>query len=176
MWKNKKTIKCDKYTVTCDIGTTNVIMEPLNVRNNRETTKCNKRSITCDVSTTQYEDGTIKCEKKKITEPPNVTKLQSHMILVLHNLKMVPLNVRKNKETTECDKSTITCDVDIAQCEDGTIKYKKKIREPSTITKVQSHVMLVLHKVRIIPSNVRKKNKRTIECDKNTITCDVGTV
>ena len=43
----------------------NVIMEPLNVRNNRETTKCDKSSITCDVSTTQYEDGTIKCEKKK---------------------------------------------------------------------------------------------------------------
>ena len=98
------------------------------------------------------------------------------MILVLHNLRMVPLNVRKNKGTTECDKSTITCDVGIAQCEDGTIKYEKKIREPLTITKLQSHVMLVLHKVRMIPSNVRKKkNKRTIECDKSTITCDVGT-
>ena len=26
----------------------------------------------------------------------------------------------------------------------------------------------------MIPSNVRKKKKRTIECDKSTITCDVG--
>ena len=43
---------------------------------------------------------------------------------------MVPLNVRKNKGTTECDKSTITCDVGIAQCEDGTIKCEKKIKKP----------------------------------------------
>ena len=26
----------------------------------------------------------------------------------------------------------------------------------------------------IEPSNVRKKNKRTTECDKRTVTCDVG--
>ena len=30
---------------------------------------------------------------------------------------------KKNKETTECEKSTVTCDVGVAQCEDGTIKY-----------------------------------------------------
>ena len=32
-------------------------------------------------------------------------------MLVLCNVKMVPSNARKNKGTTECDKSTITCDV-----------------------------------------------------------------
>ena len=42
------------------------------------------------------------------------------------------------------------------QCEDGTIKYKKK-REPPNVTKVQSHVMLVLHNLRTVLSYVRKK-------------------
>ena len=42
-------------------------------------------------------------------------------------------------------QNTVICDVGTAQCEDGTIKYEKK------------------------------KNKRTIECDKSTVTCNVGT-
>ena len=46
------------------------------------------------------------------------------------------------------DKSTVTYD---------TIKCEKKIREPLNMTKVLSHVMFVLHNVKIIPSNVRKK-------------------
>ena len=37
------------------------------------TTKCEKRTVTCDVETTQYEDGTVKCEKK-VRELLNVTK------------------------------------------------------------------------------------------------------
>ena len=32
---------------------------------------------------------------KKKMEPPNVTKVQSHVMLVLHNVRIVPLNVRK---------------------------------------------------------------------------------
>ena len=40
---------------------------------------------------------------------------------------MVPSNVRKkNKGTTKCNKSIVTYDVGIAQCEDGTIKCEKK--------------------------------------------------
>ena len=35
-------------------------------------------------------------------------------------------------------------------------------------------MMLVLHNVRMISSNVRKKNKGTAECDKSTVTCDVS--
>ena len=80
------------------------------MRKNKGTIECNKSIITCDISTTQCEDCTIKYEKK-IKKPTNVTKVQSYMILVLHNVKMVPSNVRKNKWTTECGKSTITCDV-----------------------------------------------------------------
>ena len=49
--------------------------------------------------------------RKKKIEPPNLTKVQSHVILVLYNLKMVPSNVKKNTNTTECGKSTIICDV-----------------------------------------------------------------
>ena len=43
------------------------------------------------------------------------------------------------------------------------------------MAKVLSYVMLVLFNVIIEPSNVRKKKKETIECDKNIVTCDVGT-
>ena len=70
-----------------------------------------------------------------------MTKVQSQVMLVLHNVRMVPLNVRKKKErTTECEK-------------------------------IQSHVMLVLHNIRMILSNMRKKkgtikcDKNTVTCD-----------
>ena len=62
---------------------------------------------------------------------------------------------KKNKGTTKYDKSIVTCDVGTAQCEDGTIKCGKK--KLPNVTKVQSCVMLVLHNVRTIPSNMRKK-------------------
>ena len=41
---------------------------------------------------------------------------------VLHNVKMVLSNVRKNNGTTECDKSRIKCDVSTMQYKDSTIK------------------------------------------------------
>ena len=48
-------------------------------------------------------------------EPPNLTKEQLHVMLVLNNVQIVPLNVRKkNKEIPECDESSVTCDVGIA--------------------------------------------------------------
>ena len=83
--------------------------------------------------------------KKRVREPPNVTKELSHMMLELHNMRMEPSNVRK----------------------------KKKKRESLNVTKVQSHVILILYNVRMIPSNARKNN-RTIECDKRIVTFDVG--
>ena len=57
---------------------------------------------------------TIKCEKKKINEPQNVTKEQSYVILELHNVRIEPENMRKNKGTAKCDKSIVTCDVSTA--------------------------------------------------------------
>ena len=49
-------------------------------------------------------------------------KVQLHVMLNLHNMRMVPSNVTKNKRTTECDKSTVTCDDGTAQYKDDTIK------------------------------------------------------
>ena len=86
-------IECDKSTVTCDVGT--VQCEDSNIKcekKNKGTTECDKSTVTCDVGTTQCEDGIIKCEKK-INEPPNVAKVQLHVMLVLHNVSMVPSNV-----------------------------------------------------------------------------------
>ena len=72
-------------------------------------------------------------------------------------MKMVPSNVRKYKKTTECDKSTVTGDVSIAQSDDDTIKCEKKNEgttecDKSTIT--CNYVKLVLHNMKIISSNV----------------------
>ena len=63
-------------------------------------------------------------EKKR--KPPNVTKIQSYVILVLHNSRMAPSNVRKNKGNMEYDKNIVTCDAKPAQYDNGTINCKKK--------------------------------------------------
>ena len=55
---------------------------------------CEKRTVTCAVRVAQYEDETVKC-KKKVSEPPNVRKELSNMMLELHNVRMKPSNVRK---------------------------------------------------------------------------------
>ena len=33
-------------------------------KKSKGTTKCEKRSVTCDIGTIQYEDEIVKCEKK----------------------------------------------------------------------------------------------------------------
>ena len=77
-----------------------------------------------------------------------------HVMLELHNVRMKPSNVRKKKkETTIYDKSTVKC----AQCENGTVKCEKKVREPHNMTKKLSYVTLEPHNERMEPSNVRKK-------------------
>ena len=52
---------------------------------------------------------------------------------------------------------------------------KKKIKVPPNVRKIRLYVMFVLPDVTMEPSNVRKKNKGTTECDKSTVICDVGT-
>ena len=47
-------------------------------------------------------------------------------MLVLCNVRMIPSNMRKNKGTTECDKSTVIYDIGTAQCEAGIIKCEEK--------------------------------------------------
>ena len=63
--------------------------------------------------------------RKKIKEPPNVIKELSHVKLELHNVRMKLSNVRKNNGPTECDKRTVTCEVEIAQRKDETVKCEK---------------------------------------------------
>ena len=42
--------------------------------------------------------------RNKIREPPNVTKAQSHVMLVLHNVRMVPSNVKKIRKPPNVTK------------------------------------------------------------------------
>ena len=51
---------------------------------------------------------------KQIRVPPNVTKVQLEMMLILHIVIMELSNVRKNQGTTKCEKSIDRCDVGIA--------------------------------------------------------------
>ena len=63
----------------------------------------------------------------------------------------------KSKGTNKCEKRIVTYDVGAAQCDDGTVKYEKKVRKPPNVTKELSYVMLKSHNVRMRPSSVRKK-------------------
>ena len=85
-------------------------------KKNKGIIKYDKSTIIRDVGIVQCEDSIIKCEKKKIRELQNVTKVQSYVMLVLRNVKIVPSNVRKKKErgTTKYDKNIVTWDIDIA--------------------------------------------------------------
>ena len=65
--------------------------------------------------------------RKKNKGTTECDKVQSHVMLVLRNVRMVSSNMRKKiKRITKCDKSTITCDVGTAQYEDSTIKCEIK--------------------------------------------------
>ena len=54
--------------------------------------------------------------RKQIKVLPNVTKVRLEVMLVLYNVRTKPLNVRKNKGTTEYDTRTVTYDVGTVQC------------------------------------------------------------
>ena len=89
MWEtNKGTTERDKRTIKCDVGIAQC--EDGNRQmweKSKGTTQHEKRIVTSDV-------GTVKC-KKKVREPPNVTKELSYMMLELHNVRMKPSSVRK---------------------------------------------------------------------------------
>ena len=55
-----------------------------------------------------------------------MTKVQLHVMLLLHNVRIVPSNLRKNQETIKYEKSIVTSDIGTTQCKDGTIKCEKK--------------------------------------------------
>ena len=73
-------------------------------------------------------------------------------MLKLYNVRMKPLNVRKCKGTTKCEKRTITYDVEATQCENGTVKCEKK------------------------STGTTKCEKRTVTCDVGIAQCEDGTV
>ena len=53
--------------------------------------------------------------RKKIREPPNVTKELSYYVVSTSHVRMKPSNViKKSKGTTKCDKRTIICDIGTA--------------------------------------------------------------
>ena len=59
-----------------------------------------KKTVTCEVKTAQYEDETIKCEKKvreslNVKKEPNVKKELLHVMLEHHNVRMELSSVRK---------------------------------------------------------------------------------
>ena len=64
---------------------------------------------------------------------------------------------KKNKVTTECDKSTVICDVGIVQCDNKIFKYEKKIMVPPSATKVRSNMILILPNVTVEPIKCVKK-------------------
>ena len=53
------------------------------------------------VMSAQINFGDCNLYPYKIKEPLNVTKVQSLVILVLYNVRMVPSNVRKKKQSKE---------------------------------------------------------------------------
>ena len=65
--------------------------------------------------------------RKKIREPPNVTKEKSHVILELHNMRMKSSNVTKVQ-------SHVTLVLHNVMMKSSNVR--KKIREPLNVTKV----------------------------------------
>ena len=65
-----------------------------------------------------------------------MTKVRLHVMLVLCDSGTIKCEEEKKKKkrgTTEYDKSTVTYDVDIAQCEDRIIKCDTTECEKSTV-------------------------------------------
>ena len=93
--KSKRTTKCDKRIITCDVGTAQYDDGTIKCeKKKKKTIKCDKKTVICNVGIIQCEDETVKCEKK-VRELPNVGKELSHVILELHNVRMKPSNVKK---------------------------------------------------------------------------------
>ena len=55
-------------------------------------------------------------------------------MLVLLNVTMELSNLRKNKETTICDKRIVKFDIGTALSDNETIKFESQIKEPLNIT------------------------------------------
>ena len=87
-------------------------------------------------------------------------------MLVLQNVKIVPSNMRKNKEITKYDKSTVTCDISTTQCEDGTIKYDVLV---TWYSRLPTNGYLVPQKKKRGYSRIVKFDIETTQSDNKTI-------
>ena len=89
------TVKCEKCMIKFDVGTTQCDNGTIKCeKKNKGITECDKSTVKCDIGTAQCEDCTIKCKKIIIiSEPPNMTKVQLHVMLVLYNVRMSLSNV-----------------------------------------------------------------------------------
>ena len=65
----------------------------------------------------------------------NVTKVRLEVMLVLPNVIIKLLNVRKKQGTTECDKSMVMSDIGTAKYEDKTIKCEEKKQDTTECDK-----------------------------------------
>ena len=88
--------------------------------------------------------------RKIFFELPNMTTVQSHVILALQNLKMVPSNVRKKKKWVQPNVAKVLLYVMLVLLnmiiETSNVREKK--RKLSNVTKVWSHVTMELSNVR----------------------------
>ena len=93
MWeKIKRITKCDKRTVTCDVGIAQYENEIIKCeKKGKGTIKCDNRTVTCKVGTAQCEDEIVKCEKKS----KETTECDKYVRLELQNVRMKPSNVGK---------------------------------------------------------------------------------
>ena len=78
-------------------------------------------------------------------------------MLVLPNVTIEPLNVRKKKEPSNVIKVKLHVTLVQHNVRIESSNVRKKIREPPNVTKVLLNMMLVLSNVTIESSNVRKK-------------------
>ena len=75
-------------------------------------------------------------ELHNVRMEPTCDKNRANAMLVLLNMTIKPSNLRKKKNgTTICDKRTVKYDIEIAQCDNGTVKCEKKKKKPPNVRK-----------------------------------------
>ena len=77
--------------------------------NNKGNTKCDKRIDICDIGTAQYEDKTVKCEKKSKG------------------------TIKCEKRTVTCDIETAQCEDGTVKCEKKVKEPSNVIKELSHV-------------------------------------------
>ena len=86
-------------------------------------TKCDKSTVKCDVDTAEYDNGTIKCEKKRTTKYDKNT-VKCDVGIVEYDNRTI--KCEKKKGITKYDKRIVTCMVvNIVSYVKGSISYRR---------------------------------------------------